>query len=77
MDNIIENSDLNYVTLDDMAEILGIGLSKAYRIVKDPNFDSFKVGRHWRIPIKAIIDYIDEQKQNKVNSIKNKKGEKG
>jgi excisionase family DNA binding protein len=49
------------LTVEDMAQILEIGKSKAYELVKTPGFPFLKIGRQIRIPTKAFYTWINEQ----------------
>ncbi len=46
------------ITLDEMAEMLGIGRNHAYQLLKNNQVKSFKNGRSWKIPKLAVIEYI-------------------
>ena len=60
----MENTDLNkvmftdykdIVTVPQLAEMLGIGITLAYRLVKQNTIKSIKVGRQYKIPKQNII----------------------
>lgn len=59
-----ENTDLNkvmftaykdVVTVKQLAEMLGIGITLAYRLVKQNTIKSIKVGREYKIPKHCVI----------------------
>jgi len=47
------------VTVDEMARMLSIGRSLAWKLVMSKCVDSVHVGRWRRIPVKSIHDYVD------------------
>lgn len=46
------------VTIEDMAEMLGIGKNYAYNLLHSKKIKAFRNGRIWRIPKQAIVEYI-------------------
>ena len=44
--------------VDDVADILGCSLKKAYRIVGQPDFPKIKIGRVYYIPESAFQTWI-------------------
>ncbi len=63
----MENTDLNkvmfttykdVVTVKQLAEMLGIGITLAYRLVKQKTIQSIKVGREYKIPKHCVINYL-------------------
>ena len=46
------------LTVDDVAEILKIGSTQAYKIIRNGELKAFKEGKSWKIPKIALIDYI-------------------
>lgn len=60
----MENTDLNkvmftdykdIVTVPQLAEMLGIGITLAYRLVRQK---TIKVGREYKIPKQFVINYL-------------------
>ena len=60
----MENTDLNkvmfttykdVVTVKQLAEMLGIGITLAYKLVKQKTIQSIKVGREYKIPKHCVI----------------------
>lgn len=49
------------VNVNQLAEMLGIGISLAYRLVKQNTIKSIKVGRQYKIPKQNIISYLLSQ----------------
>lgn len=66
----MENTDLNkvmftayrdVVTVKQLAEMLGIGITLAYKLVKQKTIQSIKVGREYKIPKHCVINYLVEK----------------
>lgn len=67
----MKNSNENYTTMftsykdvvnvEQLAEMLGIGITLAYRLVKQNTIKSIKVGRQYKIPKQNIIAYLLNQ----------------
>jgi len=49
------------VNVNQLAEMLGIGITLAYRLVKQNTIKSIKVGRQYKIPKQNIISYLLNQ----------------
>lgn len=45
------------LTIEEVAELLRIGMTQAYRIVRSGNLKGYKEGKDWKIPKKALINY--------------------
>lgn len=45
----------------DLQRALGIGKAAAYTLVESGQIDSFRIGRIFKIPKSALIQYIDDQ----------------
>ena len=41
------------LTIEEVAELLRIGMTQAYRIVRSGNLKGYKEGKDWKIPKKA------------------------
>lgn len=48
-------------TIKEMMELLQIGKSKAYELLQTGEVRSFKVGWEYRIPKKALDDYMNSK----------------
>ncbi len=46
------------IRVSDLIEILDIGRSTAYELVRSGQIRSIKVGRHIRIPKESILEYF-------------------
>ncbi len=42
----------------DLAEILSISHNTAYNLVRSGQIRSIRIGRSYRIPLEAVIDYL-------------------
>ena len=49
------------LTVGEVSEILNIGMTQAYRIVRSGNLKAYKEGKDWKIPKQALIHYVVEQ----------------
>ena len=49
------------LTIEEVAELLRIGMTQAYRIVRSGNFKGYKEGKDWKIPKQALINYVVSQ----------------
>lgn len=49
------------VNVNQLAEMLGIGITLAYRLVKQNTIKSIKVSRQYKIPKQNIISYLLSQ----------------
>ncbi len=48
------------ITIEELCCILSIGKNTAYRLLKERKIAAFRIGRTWKIPRKAIWDYIQQ-----------------
>lgn len=49
------------LTIEEVAELLKIGMTQTYRIVRSGNLKGYKEGKDWKIPKQALINYVMEQ----------------
>lgn len=56
MDNRMEKLLL---TIDEAAELVGLGRSKLYELVRTGQIDSVKIGRARRVHIAAVRAFVD------------------
>lgn len=54
------------LTIADLMDYLAIGKNTAYTLIREGKIKSFRIGRNYKIPKQAVIDYI--------HSAGNKKG---
>ena len=50
------------VDIIQLKEMLGIGITLAYRLVKNNQIPALKIGRQYKIPKMNIIDYVTIQR---------------
>ena len=53
-----ENMYEELITIEELCNILTIGKNTAYRLLKEQEISAFRIGRIWKIPRKAVSDYI-------------------
>lgn len=64
MGNIKENYQIMFTSYPDLLtivqlkEILGIGITLAYRLVRDNTIRALKIGREYKIPKANVISYL-------------------
>lgn len=64
MNNVRDNYKLMFttypdvVTVRELKDMLGIGITLAYRLVKCNNIKSLKIGREYKIPKANVISYL-------------------
>lgn len=46
-------------TVGDLMEYLSVGRTTAYKLLRSGNIKTLKIGKLYRIPKKAVDDYID------------------
>ena len=51
------------VTISQLKEMLGIGITLAYRLVRNKNIQALKVGRQYKIPKRNVIAYLTNQNE--------------
>ena len=56
------------LTIEELAAYLKIPKSTLYKLVREGNIPSQKVGRHWRFRKGAIDHWLEETRANKVGS---------
>ena len=54
------------LTIADLMDYLAVGKNTAYTLIREGKIKSFRIGRNYKIPKQAVIDYI--------HSASNKKG---
>ena len=71
-ENLRENYSLMFTTYPDIVDITqmrkmlgGIGVTLAYKLLKQRKIKSLKIGREYKIPKSCIIEYLIENKENK------------
>ena len=61
---IINNSTMfenlkDILNVEDLCSIFDIGLSSAYKLVRDKTIKSIKIGRQYKIPKCYLLDFIE------------------
>ena len=71
-ENLGENYSLMFTTYPDIVDITqmrnmlgGIGVTLAYKLLKQRKIKSLKIGREYKIPKSCIIEYLIENKEIK------------
>ena len=49
------------LTVEEVAEILKIGMTQAYKIVRSGSLKGYKEGKDWKIPKQALKQYVLSQ----------------
>ncbi len=49
------------LTVEEVCEALRMGYNAVYDILNSGKLKAFRNGKHWRIPKKAVLEYIMEQ----------------
>ena len=52
------------LTAEDVAEILNISRSYAYKLIRDGTIPSIPIGRSVRVRERALMEFIDERAQS-------------
>lgn len=70
-ENLKGNYSLMFTTYPDIVDITqmrkmlgGIGVTLAYKLLKQGKIKSLKIGREYRIPKSCIIQYLLDTKEN-------------
>ena len=70
-ENLREHYSLMFTTHPDIVDITqmrkmlgGIGVTLAYKLLKQRKIKSLKIGREYKIPKSCIIEYLIENKEN-------------
>ena len=46
------------LSVKQVAEILSVSLNTAYMLIRSKQIHSIRVGRSYRVPLDAVIDYL-------------------
>lgn len=49
------------MSVEDLCEIFKIGRGRVYELLQSNQISAFRLGRNWKIPKIAVIDYIKKQ----------------
>lgn len=61
--NVMFTAYRDIVNVHQLAEMLGIGVTLAYRLVRNHTIAAFKIGREYKIPKANIISYLISEKK--------------
>ena len=53
----------NVVNTNQLKDMLGIGITLAYRLVRNQTIQALKVGRQYKIPKRNVIAYLTNQNE--------------
>ena len=46
------------LSLEDLKEILMIGTTSAYKLLREQKIPAFRIGNRWKIPKASVIRYL-------------------
>lgn len=49
------------LSLDELCDALMIGKNRAYSLLNTNSIKGFKIGKIWKVPKSALIDFVLEQ----------------
>ena len=52
--------DIRVYTLDEIADIIGVGKRTIYNYIKTKQIKAVKIGRAWRITDKALEEFLEQ-----------------
>ena len=53
------------ISFEELCDYLHVGRNVGYRLLKSGNIKAWKIGRVWKIPKRAVQDYVCQQTQMK------------
>lgn len=53
-------SNADVITVKELSKILRIGINGTYALVRTGKIKSIRVGRQFRIPRKAVLEYLGQ-----------------
>lgn len=56
------------LTIADLMDYLAVGKNTAYTLIREGKIKSFRIGRNYKIPKQAVIDYIHSAGNKKVKA---------
>ena len=57
----MQESYVELITIEELCELLMIGRSTAYQLLKSNELKSFKIGKVWKISKASVEKYIRER----------------
>ncbi len=61
---MMDTTETGLMTLDELCEMLMIGRSTAYQLMKSGDLGAFRIGRIWKIPKAGVLDYLQKRRHN-------------
>ena len=59
----IENRDIpSVLKVEDVGKILSVGRNTAYALIRSGQIRSIKIGRCYRVPMSAVVEYLEGKK---------------
>ena len=52
------NQYQDILTAEEVSEILMIGMNRTYELLNNGSIKGFRIGKKWKIPREALIEYI-------------------
>ena len=49
----------DFLTVDELCEILHIGKNMAYKLLDSGEIKAFRISRTWKIPKQAVIEFAE------------------
>ena len=65
-DRLRELRDSKRMSQRDVADMLGIGMNSVYKLLRSGSIKAMRIGRIWKIPKRAVQEYILQQTQMKM-----------
>ena len=52
----------DFLTVDELCEILHIGKNMAYKLLDSGEIKAFRISRTWKIPKQAVIEFAEDSR---------------
>lgn len=49
------------MSVEDLCEVFKVGRGRIYELLQSKQIQGFRLGKNWKIPKIAVIDYIKKQ----------------
>ena len=59
MSEYFENAD-EILNISQFCDLLNIGKSTGYKLLKSGRVKAFKIGKVWKIPVKSVEEFVRE-----------------
>lgn len=57
----MQENYVELITIDELCEILMIGRTTAYRLLRSKEINAFKIGKVWKISKASVEKYVKER----------------